>query len=554
MELSLNNVKTVLPKAIITKAGKCTVRECDELEKGHFQAYVDEQAESFDVSITLGDKNIVTAHSCDCKRKQPVCHHKVALLLHLKKGSSLPSSSQKKKTLQLESLVDQVGVDELRAWIKTLLGKNKDLELAFVHQFTQQQKEHTPADIKQLTQAAVKAVLKNRKKADTSEVKKIVELWIDIHASFVAQYRAHLTDETLFLLFNAIIAAVEDTQGEIITTSNRFDKYLEKQFADLITALDALQDDEAWHTATSYFTNHTIYQQYGLRKSYLFFHEKLLLQASAARKQWHVKALLKQYTNMNLHKYYNGEAYTEMLLNMTMNTGLFNTCYSRFKPIYYNNKYNLQLITGLIDLGQLPLAEQYCEQQIKVNVKEEYSIPYLELLRDIYRQEKNDPKLATVLMTLFPLTYNFEDYLFINAQLPDEEQRKNWRSKILARARKATYNQHAVAFAFRLMEEEQKHKKMIDYLDSYCSYQLIAQYAEKMILADKQAFLRQLLIRSDLMDVDYEDEFENIQACVAILHKHYTTSILKAAINATTSRHVYFNNLLVKYILELSGK
>jgi hypothetical protein len=65
MELSLKNYKRILPADLIKKATQNKVRECDELKKGHFQAYVDEKAQTFDTFLMLNSEGKVTNHGCD---------------------------------------------------------------------------------------------------------------------------------------------------------------------------------------------------------------------------------------------------------------------------------------------------------------------------------------------------------------------------------------------------------------------------------------------------------------------------------------------------------
>jgi len=76
-------------------------------------------------------------------------------------------------------------------------------------------------------------------------------------------------------------------------------------------------------------------------------------------------------------------------------------------------------------------------EQIKSNYRDEYNVPYLKSLKEIYVIEKDDENLAKVLSVLFPYTFEFDDYLFIVNSL-SEEERKKWRTKILSRARNAS--------------------------------------------------------------------------------------------------------------------
>ena len=86
MVLSLTNYAKQLSPALLKKAEKCTVRECDETAKGTYEGYVDEGSESYDVSLTIGPGKDLTEHRCDCGQKIPFCQHKAALLLTVAGG------------------------------------------------------------------------------------------------------------------------------------------------------------------------------------------------------------------------------------------------------------------------------------------------------------------------------------------------------------------------------------------------------------------------------------------------------------------------------------
>ena len=58
-KVSVKNFSSVLPKDLLKLAEKNKVRECDETEKGHFVAYVDEGTDSYDVSLVIEGKGVV---------------------------------------------------------------------------------------------------------------------------------------------------------------------------------------------------------------------------------------------------------------------------------------------------------------------------------------------------------------------------------------------------------------------------------------------------------------------------------------------------------------
>ncbi|MEO5997392.1 MAG: hypothetical protein ABIN89_11680 [Chitinophagaceae bacterium] len=95
---------------------------------------MDENNDSFDVNIEVNSQGILLNHTCDCESKSDFCRHKTALLLFI---TNSPKDSIKIKdsikVSQLELLIDEADPEKLKAWVKSLLAKNKDFELAFTH-------------------------------------------------------------------------------------------------------------------------------------------------------------------------------------------------------------------------------------------------------------------------------------------------------------------------------------------------------------------------------------------------------------------------------------
>lgn len=542
MDVSLKNYRTVLPQELLKKAGKNIVRECDEIEKGCFQAYVDEGNTSFDVSITINSEGEIKGHSCDCSSKAKFCAHKASLLLLMVKGNKNTGIKKSKTKANIfETLVDEADPEKLKVWVKDMLTRNKDLELAFRHQFSGQQKIYTPADIKQITSDAVKAVVKSRTKLEVGEIKKIVDLWVELHAAFITQYVNHVTDENAFLNFNALVEACEETQTKINTTSNKVGKYLETVLLKVVEPIQNLLDEDAWNYSTGFFINSIYQNATTIRVSYLFLLINIFDVSNTDRKKRLAGILAKQYAAAKLQLLYNAEIYTDIIFKIVKTSDLFGEFYKIFQPARFRNNYNVELISLLIKHNYLRLAEKYCEEQIRGNYRQEYNLPYLQLLKQIYTIEGDNKKLSEVLKELFPLTFDFDDYLFISAQIANEEEKKKWRTKMLTKARHMNaYNVSAQAFAFSLMAHEKKYTKMLDYINSYTPYSIINKYAANMALTAKMDFLKRIVnkdesfgFRSEAMIEDDNNVFpELFDTLLKYYSKTEIKTVLKAAENS----------------------
>ena len=556
MELSLKNYKTILPQELLKKAAKNVVRECDEIEKGQFQAYVDEDKNSFDVSLTINSKGEITGHDCECNSKTNFCRHKSALLLWMIKGkNTIAPPKSIKKANPFEALLQDADPEKLKSWVKEILTKNKDLELAFIHQFSAQQKTYTPEDIKQFTVDAVKAVVKTRTKLEVGEVKKIVDLWAALHTEFINQYINHVTDENAFLNFNALIEACEETQIRISTTSNKIGKYLEQVLAKAVEPLHNLVDEEAWTRSTGFFISRICKNASTVKVPYLLLLVNIFDVSNTDRKKRLAGSLAKQYAATKLQSIYNAAVYTDIIFKMVKSSDLFEENYQVFKPIPFSNHYNEELISLLIKYNHLKLAEKYCEEQIRGNYRQEYNLPYLMLLKQVYTIENNKKKLSAVLQDLFPLSFDFDDYLLISTQFENEDERKKWRTKMLSKARSAgSYNKHAIKFVFRLMEHEKKYTKMVEYIDEDTPYSIINKYADNMALTTKMDFLKKIIHKSESFGFrSRQQEDENIvfRELLDILLKHYTKGTILMAIGVAQKSNRFFGlNRFVNFLME----
>ncbi|MFI5192642.1 MAG: hypothetical protein ACHQD7_01255 [Chitinophagales bacterium] len=366
MEISVKNYRNILPKEIIQKAEKVNVRECDEIEKRHFQAYVDDGETSFDVTIIINSKGEVTGHLCDCKSRSEFCRHKTALLLFVANDKKVKGQIKGNKSIsQVETLLQEADPERLKAWIKELLSRNQDLSLAFIHHFSEKAIQYSAADISRFTGDAVKAVVKNKRKLEVGEVKKIVDLWTELHDPFLTQYFADVADESLFLGFNALMEACEETQLRISITSNKISKYLESLLLKAMESIHILGDENAWDISTGYFADRIHGNTFNIRMSYLSLLSRLVEASSMERKKRLTIRLAAQYAKCNPRDFHNGEGYTFTILNMVKNSGLFAEYCHIFKPVSYRNEYNGELIGQLIATGHLETAEKFCLEQIR---------------------------------------------------------------------------------------------------------------------------------------------------------------------------------------------
>ncbi len=560
MELSLKNYKTVLPKELLKLAAKNTVRECDETEKGHYVAYVDDGGESYDISLVIASGGEIKTAECDCKNNQHFCRHKIALLLFIAGEKKVKTTIKAKiKTSKSDALLEDAALHELKDWVRNLLIKNSDIELAFIHHFSAKHHQFTPEEIEKITNDALKAVVKNKKNVDPTQLKKIIELWTDIHTPIVQQYQAGAADEAMFGCFHSLINCCMETQYKLNVNSKKIPSYVDGLLKACVETIVGIYDDTAWAAATGYFISHIPDDYNSVRFYYLQHLQNIISVSSDERKRLLVDEIVKLYTKVKPHNMTYSAAYTQKVFDIVEEQGLFKKYFTVFKPVEWSNAYNEKLIGLLIELKQYSLAEKYCNAQIAGNYKEEYNIPYLELLKKIYTVTNNEKGLADVLATLFPYTFHFEDYLFITARMTDEEEKKKWRTKMLSKARNSSrnYNNGAMQFCFQLADYEKKYSKMIEYIDSRAPYSLVLQYFEPMAATDKNGLFKKLVNKSEDFGwgmQEREDTTAIFPALLTAMLKIYTTGYLNAGIKQLEKPGWFYRtNSFIAYVKKSLG-
>lgn len=534
MEISLKNYKTVLSPELLLKAKKGTVRECDEIEPGHYQAYVDEGDQTFDTFLMVNKKAELTNHGCDCESVSPFCHHKAALLLFVINGKKVAPKLTvgKKKAVDIESLVHEADPEKLKTWLIKLLTEHKDLAMTFTQQFAKSNKPYQPQDIKKLTLDAVKAVIKTKRSVDSTNGKKIIELWAVLHEPIMEAFCVQLADEASFLNVHAIMEACDEVLGKYGPLNGRLTKYLEKLLSKILNPLVQLKDEDIWDQVIESFVNGIRAEPFYLRIYYLNFLTQLHQLSSMERKKRLASVLVAQFMKLDANRFYDGTKYTIAVFDMVANSGLFPDHYILFTPIRYQYEYNLALIALLMEHKMYALAEKYCLEQIAANTNGQYDGGYLEFLAEIYTIQKDDKKLAEILKVGLSYDYDFNTYLFVDSVMDDAEEKSKWRKQLLAKARReAGQNFRAVKFSFLLLDYEQKYAKMFDYMDGNVNYYIIARFGAKMAEHNADRFLKLVLYRSDhYSDFNSDDAFyilEAIEQIFDIFLKHYSIETLK---------------------------
>jgi hypothetical protein len=337
MQLSLKNYTTELPKNLLAQAGKNAVRECDETGKGSYVAYVDEGDDSYDVSLNIKSNGEIESSECDCKNGKLFCRHKAALLINITRGKKEKKTAKVKvKVNKSDALLDDASLHELKEWLRNLLQKNPDIQLAFTHHFSAKHHQFTTDEIEKITNDALRAVVKNKKNIDLTQLKKIIELWTDIHAPIVQQYQAGAADENLFQCFHALLECCLGIDVKLNAKSKKIPSYIDGLLKGSMETVVNIYDEIAWAAAAGYFVKH-IPTKHSVRIHYLQHLENIISVSTEKRKHHLLDEIVKQYSKSEPERMAHGSSYTQKVFSMVEQFGMFQKYHTVFKPVEWSN-------------------------------------------------------------------------------------------------------------------------------------------------------------------------------------------------------------------------
>jgi hypothetical protein len=499
LEITIRNYKKKLKYDIVKKSQGCTVRECDEVNPGVFEAYVDELNRSYDVSVTV-QKDLLIKHGCDCESSESICHHQVALFSFIAKGTvPVPRIKTVKKNDPLKQALEQADRALLLEWLHKTFKKQKELGLAFMNEFSTSSKLYSPAEIVTLTQDAVKAVINRRSKAEVIEVKKIVELWAVIHRPIIENFIAQPTNADFFNQLHVMIDTVYRYRYQIRTSSKRFESYLNQVIDQLTQMISDIHDDESWSICIGYFLSELISSHYGeLRSEYINLIIGNFNSASSSKRAIIAQNLMKVYQSRK----HDSVTASGQLLQFALRTVLANNQFAKYKdlftPLKYANEYNLRVIDCLIEIGDLHQAEVFCLQQINQNTNSAYNFGYNVRLKEIYQESNNQAKLLPVLAGELLKEPDFENYKRVVSGTPNDTEFKKWRNLVLANARiLARFDKKSADFSLALRHYEGNWQGLLAYVDENADYEIILKYSAELLDHLPELFIKKIIDKQD---------------------------------------------------------
>ncbi len=528
--LTFDNFQERVSKSVLTKAKKMVARDMEEVAPNKFVAYVDDAAKSYDVAIEL-DKKEIKDISCDCSNRLTFCVHKVSLinLLKSKKTSIIKKAVAKMKQTEAEILLDTIDLDTLRLWMATMFKKNKDIEFLFVNEFSKSEANFTKEDVRIIIDKAIKSVIKNKKKIDATELKKIIdalEVALAPVLKFCKDNIALPESNELFLFTNSLLF---EFHNNMYLNSIKMLRYIEKIYKEINFYIHSLQNQKQWETIVDENVKFLLLEKniYGMQMETVFHLYDSI--DSKERKVFFASVIFDIFTiAVNKETRYIKEVLLFFIKVLSEND-LFSKVYRQFTTLRYENEYNVFLIEKLIEIEKYDLAEQFSKEQIERNSNDKYSVDYLKLLFKIFTITQNESKMASLQMKLIFYDYSLENYQLIHKYVPEVEFKK-FRTKLLTHLKRNFYDNPKSGTAyFEILFWEKKYKLMLENISEYTSYELVYLYKEELFLLDKLNFLIALTkiersswyYKSDKSLIEYREKF------IVWIKEHYDAIMIK---------------------------
>ncbi|WP_088163016.1 hypothetical protein [Sphingobacterium sp. G1-14] len=514
----------------LTQAKKLVVRELEEHEgKGNFVAYVDEGEYSYDVNIQL-NKDTIVGHSCDCGRRESYCMHQLAVICALAgidKNSPSEVKNKKKVTLkkvkESEQLLLAVEHEVLNSWLLELFKSNKDVELQFLLKFGKNKQEYQEKDIVKILKEAVVSVIGKRKKIETSEIKKILQLWEKSLVPFWEYLALNIGNEKIINLFLAVYNAVLDIEYQTMYTGTRFRKFIETNNIKISTAVAQIESDIQWgRLMDAYWTK--LWWEEGQQGALLELFILIYQNSKTDRKRLisvKIERLIEEFLE---EAYHMSLTVDEFFLDVLLENDMFEASLDYFFPRYWEAKYNLKLIEAVKKV-EPERAIAYCHVVIESNSKTEYNLPFLDILEELYSANGDLNKLAQVKMDKFHINRDIADYVFIMDNSQDADLNKKFRTNTLTMLRNSMgYDYDSGKIYFEILEHEKNYTKMLEVIDYRVSAKLLLQVWDHLYAYDKLKFLRAI---AGNLHIDYRTDPADLDKLIHRILENYEKDVIR---------------------------
>ncbi|WP_294230884.1 hypothetical protein [uncultured Chryseobacterium sp.] len=529
---NISDLQNQFSKQKINKAKKLSIREFEETEKNRFVCFVDDETESYDVSLLINSKSEITGYSCECGSKD-FCLHVLAMGIFMSENKTGKTSSRKgvkKKMSEAERAMEDLNSEELKTWLLEFFKKNKDAEMQFMLSFGQKKKEFSEIEISELIKNTIASVAGKRKSLTAPEVKKLVDL-LTKAIEPVEQYLQQNPDKKesvrKFLKINDIIYVY---QMKILFSGTRMDTFQKKLKERFLTHINAIKDFDLWKELATENWYLFLRSDHPITITFYDFIIEMYQTGNPDQKM-HIAGLVREEIKMwKKTDFQLRTSLKEDMLEIIAENGFFSELQDYFVIEEYEHSYNLKVINELLKID-LEKAEKACKVIIDSNPHEKYDLPYYSILEKIYQENGSPADLAFIKRKIFWETRSIEDYIFITENDTDAEELKKFRNRALTLLKNTFLSSpENRGLYFAILDYEKNYKKMLDAIDRNTPTSIINLYAEKLYLTNKNKFLMAVKTRNEWSSTEEDEEvladfmvskYDAAQLQDALSKKHY---------------------------------
>lgn len=490
-------------KADLHGISKLVIRELESESSGHWVCFVDQEQHSYDVQMFING-NKIQSIQCDCQSASELCEHKFRMVMELEQVLKNKKSTVSKTTLKgarapklskSEQILRDTQPDLVYQWLGELFKKDKELEKNFVLNFqTTKQVEYTPVEIVKIIDEVCKAVIGKKKTADAALVKRLVDM-LELALKPVQTYLMMSINQPLSLEVAAeVFLQITYFKYRMDYSGKRFSSFNDKFLNTFLGYIYNLKDKNEVVNIIENIVKHIENNKDELHYEQVYL--KMFIAFTRLSKMEYKSTIVPLIIRLLKDKEY--WDYNEIDLQMFaletfIEYDVFKEHYELFRPIRYENQYNILLLNHLVPIDS-DLAERYANDIISLNVRLEYNLPYIHILGDIYMSREDFKGLATLQMQTFDAGCDIEDYLFIKQELQGTPEFKSFRTKLLTRLRNSSFVQVSNSLLyFQILQDDRNYAKILQVLDDTVPHEVILEFAYDLMVFNESLFLKKIL-------------------------------------------------------------
>lgn len=468
--MNIHNLEKNISSAKLKSADKVILREVEEEKNNRFIAFADEGDVSFDIVIEIDNNGDLVDNNCDCGNNG-FCLHEIALLKNVSALKSTTPKKRKTKTKVLSSteiLLNTLPENEIRAWLLNYLEKNKEAQLAFTLEFDTQKKEFTVADVEKILVSTIQSVIGKRKSASAAENKKITDLLNKSFEPVIEFLKQNVHTKLPYDFFNATAYKLIFYSNQLYDSSTRYKKFLKEFIDKIVIQFNQIQNIEIWKKiAVEYWDTF-------INAKNLYFFNRDFVVSTYVYANDEQKNIIAEHCIGYIKKWIKSNStfsvdFNSILLKIVADTNRFEEVKDFFKPLKFENEYNIILLNELSKIDPYE-SLLYCHAIIQNNYYEEYNEPYYQIIDGILAKIPED-KYQMALYKLLKLERgfrNFEDYDFIKNNLKDKNVLNNLEKTLLKHLNyKIFKKQNEADLLFKILLDKNDYATMLASVDVF---------------------------------------------------------------------------------------